>query len=38
MWFIRYNNILKIYGKIAPILMKFEKYIAYTNIRTPDEV
>lgn len=38
MWFIRYNKILKIYGKIAPILMKFEQYIAYASIWIPDEV
>lgn len=38
MWFIRYNNILNIYGKIAPILMKFEQYIAYANTWIPGEV
>lgn len=38
MWFIRYNDSLKMYEKITSILMKFEQYIAYANIRIADEV
>lgn len=38
MRFIRYNDILKMYEKIAPILMKYEQHIAYANIRITDEV